>query len=152
MRKEKIMKRSLSIVLFAALSLVSCSNDNQGESSSSKGEGKNIIAAQQTGLRSVPVRQAMQLMQSKKGMLLLDVRTEQEQRMNGTIEGAYLVPIWAIMQNKLNLPLETPIMLFCAVGGRSYWADQLLVRHGYKEVYNLEGGIDAWKKAGLPLK
>jgi rhodanese-related sulfurtransferase len=27
----------------------------------------------------------------------------------------------------------------------------MLVRQGYKEVYNITGGIDAWKKAGLPI-
>ena len=52
---------------------------------------------------------------------------------------------------KIPLPKEKPILLVCAVGGRSYFAGQILTKKGYKEVYNLSGGVKKWYQSGLPL-
>jgi rhodanese-related sulfurtransferase len=55
------------------------------------------------------------------------------------------------MKGTVPLPKDKPILLVCAVGGRSYVAAQVMSRQGFQEVYNLSGGISAWVKAGLPL-
>lgn len=95
--------------------------------------------------------QTMDLIQKRKELQLVDVRSPQELR-EGSIEGSTLLPFWNIMKGEFNLPKDRPILLICAVGGRSYAAGQILAQKGYKEIYNLQGGIDAWKRAGLPLK
>jgi rhodanese-related sulfurtransferase len=95
--------------------------------------------------------QTSDLIQKRKDLLLIDVRSPQELR-EGAIEGSTLLPFWNIMKGEFDLPKERPILLICAVGGRSYAAGQILAQKGYKEIYNLQGGIDAWKRAGLPLK
>lgn len=102
--------------------------------------------------QSISVREAKSLMDSRSDLVILDVRTPEELKREGHIADSSLVPFWAIMQNKLNLPKDKPVMLICAVGGRSYAAGQMLVRFGYREVYNVSGGLSAWKKAGLPVK
>jgi len=69
------------------------------------------------------------------------------------IPGSVRVPVSALIRGKAQLPPpETPVLLVCAVGGRSYGLGQFLVKKkGYREVYNLEGGVEAWKQQGLPL-
>ncbi len=100
---------------------------------------------------TTPPAQTSELIQKRKDLLLIDVRSPQELR-EGSIEGSTLLPFWNIMKGEFDLPKDRPILLICAVGGRSYAAGQILAQKGYKEIYNLQGGIDAWKRAGLPLK
>lgn len=44
-----------------------------------------------------------------------------------------------------------PIILLCASGSRSGKAVEILSKAGFTQVYNLEGGIKAWKDAGQAL-
>ena len=48
-------------------------------------------------------------------------------------------------------PASKPILLVCANGVQSAKASKALKASGRSEVYSLEGGIDAWQQAGLPL-
>ena len=47
---------------------------------------------------------------------------------------------------------STPILVYCAAGGRSSRAASLLRARGYAESFNLSGGISAWEDAGLPVE
>jgi rhodanese-related sulfurtransferase len=42
--------------------------------------------------------------------------------------------------------------VYCKAGVRSRKAAEKMQEMGFTQVYNLEGGIDAWKEEGLPLK
>ena len=44
-----------------------------------------------------------------------------------------------------------PILVYCASGGRSSQAAAILAKHGFMEVYNLEGGLYGWQNAGFPV-
>jgi rhodanese-related sulfurtransferase len=101
--------------------------------------------------KSISPGEAPKMMQQKQDLLVVDVRSPQELR-NGYIEGSVLIPFWEIAQGKRSLPKDKPILLICAVGGRSYGLGQALSRNGWPVIYNLSGGISAWKQAGLPLK
>ena len=103
-----------------------------------------------SSFQSISPQEATMLLKQRKEIVVLDVRTPEELR-EGKIENSTLVPIWSVFRNQLYLPKNTPIILVCAVGGRSYAAGRMLTQFGYEEVYNLSGGISAWKKAGLPL-
>ncbi|MFZ5758587.1 MAG: rhodanese-like domain-containing protein [Thermodesulfobacteriota bacterium] len=139
------MKYLLALLWFTVLSLAGCSN-NEDTTTQTNAETAGPTAT----FRSIPVSEAKKILETRKDIVLLDVRTPEELRY-GAIAGSSLVPFWAIMQNKLTLPKETPIMLVCAVGGRSYAAGQMLARYGYREVYNVSGGLSAWKEAGYPV-
>jgi len=138
----------LVILLFVA----ACSEEKKEPQQSTTTQQKSIFAEEPTApFRSITVAEAKEMIEKRPEVVILDIRTPQELR-EGAIEGSTLVPFWAIMQNKLKLPKETPIMLVCAVGGRSFAAGQMLVKYGYTEVYNVSGGLVAWKEAGLPVK
>jgi len=44
-----------------------------------------------------------------------------------------------------------PIIVVCQGGVQSAKAQTVLSGAGYTEVYGLDGGIDGWKKAGMPV-
>lgn len=45
-----------------------------------------------------------------------------------------------------------PLFLFCRSGNRSMRVASALADYGFTDLTNVEGGIIAWEKAGLPLK
>lgn len=100
--------------------------------------------------RSISPEEAMRMLQQRNDLVFLDVRTPQE-RSRGYIPGSRLVAFTDIATGKLPLPMDRPILLVCAVGGRSYFAGQILAKKGFKEVYNLSGGVKKWYQSGLPL-
>ncbi|MFH2127464.1 MAG: rhodanese-like domain-containing protein [Pseudomonadota bacterium] len=77
------------------------------------------------------------------GYTLLDVRQpgEYEER---HLAGAKLIPLPELPGRLGELDPQKSVVAYCAVGGRSRAAAQLLQGQGFKEVYNLEGGIKAW--------
>lgn len=75
---------------------------------------------------------------------LLDVRQPGEYE-GEHIPGAKLLPLPALKDGVRQLDSQKPVLVYCAVGGRSLAAAQLLSGLGFKEVYNLQGGIKAWQ-------
>ncbi len=84
---------------------------------------------------------------------LLDVRQPSEYE-EEHIPGARLISLTQLPEKLGELKPELPTIVYCAVGGRSRVAAQLLVGKGFKEVYNLKGGILAWNggKATGPVE
>jgi adenylyltransferase/sulfurtransferase len=74
---------------------------------------------------------------------LIDVREPFEYEI-ARIDGAKLIPLGEITERLDELSGEQPIVVHCHSGKRSAQAAQLLQQRGFANVYNLEGGIDAW--------
>ena len=74
---------------------------------------------------------------------LIDVREVFEYEI-ARIDGAKLIPLGEIAERANELQRERPIVVHCHSGQRSAQAVQLLQERGLANVYNLEGGIDAW--------
>lgn len=75
--------------------------------------------------------------------VLLDVRQPFEYE-KSHLPGAQLIPLPQIADRGAELDPEKPTIVYCAMGGRSRAAAQLLSGKGFKEVYNLKGGINDW--------
>ena len=86
------------------------------------------------------------------GFVILDVRTPEEFR-QGYIEGATLLDYHApdFRDRFAALERDASIFMYCRSGNRSSHVLGLADKLGFKRVYDLRGGIVAWKKAGLPL-
>jgi len=84
---------------------------------------------------------------------LLDVRTRAEWR-NGHIRGAVSAPITSLgsLLDELALDPERPVVAICLTAHRSIPAVRLLRQHGFADVAQLEGGMQAWWSAGLPTE
>lgn len=81
---------------------------------------------------------------------LLDVR-EPEEWQAGHIAGARHIPLGQLRGRLGELPKDKTILAVCRSGSRSDSAARGLRTLGYT-VENLEGGVTAWKQAGLPLE
>ena len=81
--------------------------------------------------------------------ILVDVRTPAEYQ-EAHLKGAINIDVKdsTFKENALKqLPKEKTIMVYCRTGHRSTMAARMLTAEGYM-VFNLEGGITAWKEAG----
>lgn len=82
---------------------------------------------------------------------ILDVRTREEYDA-GHIANAILIPQTDISDRLDEIPKDMPILVYCKTARRSAIASQELIDNGYKEVYNIEGGIVKWQNAGYPIQ
>lgn len=77
-------------------------------------------------------------------LVLIDVRTDQERKI-ATIEGAR--PLDAALMRELEEgPKDRTLVVSCHHGVRSLRAAEELVAAGFRDVYNLVGGIEAWSR------
>lgn len=78
-------------------------------------------------------------------IILLDVRTDAEWNV-GHIEGAIHIDVGALPKALAQLPDKNKaIMAYCASGNRSIQALELLYKNGYLNLWNVEGGINAYR-------
>jgi rhodanese-related sulfurtransferase len=71
---------------------------------------------------------------------------------DGYIEGTVNIPVREVLANLDKLPgLDEPIVVTCASGHRGGMVMAALKMLGYTNVRNLNGGLNAWKKAELPV-
>ncbi|MFX1310807.1 MAG: FAD-dependent oxidoreductase [Promethearchaeota archaeon] len=80
------------------------------------------------------------------GAVLLDVRTKEEFAAR-TIDGSINIPIEELRQRLDEIPSNKSIYVYCEVGYRSYLALRILLQSGYKEVYELTGGLKIFEMA-----
>ncbi len=86
----------------------------------------------------------------EQGAVLIDVR-EPDEWNEARVENATLIPLSEFAQRINEMPKDKDIVLMCAGGVRSARAAEFAAPQGYK-LANLEGGINAWAAAGLPVK
>lgn len=82
---------------------------------------------------------------------LIDVR-EYPEFAGGRVAGAKLVPLGDIEKRYAESDRNEPLYVICRSGKRGAQARDKLNRLGFTNVKNVEGGIEAWKKAGLPVE
>jgi rhodanese-related sulfurtransferase len=129
----------LVIFLFALTFLGSC---NSKTSDNAEASGK---------VEEVDAVTFKNLVASGNG-IVLDVRTPEEVA-QGIIPDAYVIDIYQSgFEEKLqSLPKDKEVYVYCAVGGRSRQAADILLNNGFSKVYNLSGGIVDWKKNGFEV-
>ena len=75
---------------------------------------------------------------------------EDDEWLAGHIEGSQHIPLGELGERLSELPTGGSIVAVCRSGSRSGAAVRGLRQLGY-EAENLDGGVTAWTKAGLPL-
>jgi phage shock protein E len=86
-------------------------------------------------------------------VVVLDVRTKKEYR-EGHIPGSVLIDFNSEEFEKeiAKLDKDKTYLVHCAAGGRSTRACKKMEQLGFKKLFNLEGGMGAWEKAGKPVE
>lgn len=82
--------------------------------------------------------------------MLLDVRTPEEIA-GGKIANAENIVWDDSFADKLSSLENKPIFIYCGSGIRSAKAASVLKEKGYSQVYELDGGMKAWRAAGMPV-
>src|SRR5579864_4917049 len=111
---------------------------------------KNILDEARASIKQIDAEQARKMLEQS-GTVLVDVRESDEWR-QGHIPQALGIPRGFLeLRIKEKVPdHKAPVILQCASGTRSLLAARALREMGYENVYNLNGGFNAWKDKGLP--
>lgn len=83
-------------------------------------------------------------------IVLLDIRT-QEERSEAKIEPSMFIPMMELLKRLDELPKDKLLVIYCASGGRSAFAVNILRSKGFN-VQNLAGGILAWQNLNYPVQ
>jgi len=128
----------LLLSFFATIVLTACGQtkdpDKKQDTQVSSSIAKNVNASE-----------AMAIM-AKQGVQILDVRTAEETS-HGMIKGAVNFDFHStdFIQKASSLDKNRPVIVYCAVGGRSAKAMKQLQEAGFKEIYNVSQGYDSIK-------
>ncbi len=103
------------------------------------------------GTKEVDTRAAIKLI-NHEDALVLDVRDDSDYA-EGHLPNSTHIPTEKIEERWVELKkfTERPIVIIYESGIRSQHASKVLYKNGFKKVHNLMGGIDAWKRASLPI-
>lgn len=82
---------------------------------------------------------------------IIDVRGPGE-RQAAHIPGSVHIPLDQLADRIDRIPEDGKVIFQCHSGARSAQACAYLGQHGHEQAYNLDGGIVAWHRSGLPLE
>ncbi|MDP2762611.1 MAG: rhodanese-like domain-containing protein [Sideroxyarcus sp.] len=107
-----------------------------------------VLAASNEGAVDVKQGAAMQ----KQGALLLDVR-EQDEYAAVHAPGSTLIPLGQLSSRlgEIQQYKNKPVAVVCRSGGRSARGVEALRKAGFTQVVNIDGGMNAWESADLPV-
>ena len=125
--------KKLLLVFFLAITTISCN------------------AQQNKGVELVKPTEFAQKLNSGEGQLI-DVRTPKEYK-SGYIKGAVNMHLYDndFEQRIDTLDKNKPVYVYCKVGGRSAEAVTIMKNKGFRHIIELDGGMDAWNEAKLPI-
>jgi rhodanese-related sulfurtransferase len=97
----------------------------------------------------VTVEEALAL--SKGGALLIDVREADElAEISYDVSSIKHIPLGELESRLSEVPKDIQVVVVCRSGGRSGKAQVLLQENGFKNIANMEGGMNAWSEKGFP--
>ena len=140
-RKQILTLASIFLATFAFFASAAAGDD-----------AKKDPADRPAGRKDIGVDEFERLWKEKK-YPILDVRTPKEFEA-GHIPGAINIDINSPDFDKKvgELKKDQPYLVNCAIGARSGKACDKMVKMDFQSVFNLEGGIKAWQRAGKPVE
>ena len=144
------MARSWKAVILGSVALLCCVSLAGGIHPAAVAAQTARLPPRANGFLTITPPEAKALLEARSEVVIIDVRSLEEFR-SGALPGSVLVPFFDAMRGKILLPKDTPLLLVCAVGGRSLAVGRYLAMQGFQEVYNLKGGLDAWQQQRVPL-
>ena len=76
---------------------------------------------------------------------------EPHEHAEGHVPGSLNIPHMATLPRAKDLAKDKPILFICKSGARSAVAAEFAAAVGLTDLFNVEGGHDAWAKAGYPM-
>ena len=142
-------KLSLNIIVFSLLTLFfasSCTNIYE--------DGKDLASVSKTKIKSITVKDLKKKIEAEEEFLLIDVRQYNEYSQNN-IPGSFFISRGDLEFKILNEAFweeefmyvpekDAEIVVYCKKGDRGALSAESLMKLGFKNVKNLEGGMVAW--------
>lgn len=100
--------------------------------------------------KSLDAFEAKKLVDTTPGLIILDVRKDGEFR-GGHLPRAQHAPHGLMPARAKRMDPAATYLLYCKSGARSSKAAAALMKHGFRNVYTLHGGVGAWQRYGFPL-
>lgn len=96
---------------------------------------------------------AATLLINRENAVVIDVR-EPDEFAQGHLSDALNLPAGKLLERvgEIEKYKEKAVIVCCAAGMRANRACRELGQQGFSQLYNLEGGVDAWVAAGYPIK
>jgi rhodanese-related sulfurtransferase len=98
----------------------------------------------------VDVQEAKQMLDAGDAAII-DVREPGEYR-DGHAISTVLIPLNTVFLRQDELPEDKDLLFICKSGQRSAVACEYAAAAGRSRLFNVEGGTDAWREAGLPME
>jgi rhodanese-related sulfurtransferase len=141
--------RLIALGMATLLALAACSRSAAPPSTATSPPETKLPAS----CHEVSPDEAEAMMKAKPDLVLLDMRVETEWDSEGHLPGAQLTNFY---RKELRAYLDAmdhtkPYLVYCAIGERSKQTAAQMAGLGFKEIYVLAGGINAWKAAGKPV-
>ena len=132
------------ITMLIIFSTVACSSVGSEKQNSQTENDSYVLADVETFDKAV---------QNCDNIIILDVRTEKELK-SGKLPCAVHIDFYRddFKSAIAELDHEKDIYVYCHMGGRSKSAADIMIEEGFTKVYDLDGGIQNWKKADKELK
>jgi rhodanese-related sulfurtransferase len=99
----------------------------------------------------ISAREGHEMLNGDNNVAVIDVRQPSEYA-GGRLANSTLIPVASVFARREELPRDKDIIFVCSVGQRSALACEMAAAAGLTRLYNLEGGLEAWLKAGLPVE
>lgn len=94
-------------------------------------------------MKEITVQELKSRLENEENLQLIDVREQNEKDFADI--GGELIPMGTIPNNVDKIKKDVDVVIYCRSGGRSGRVVQFLeANHGFKNIYNLKGGILAW--------
>jgi rhodanese-related sulfurtransferase len=141
------MRRFFLIFVLAAAVLAACKNTQPTQTSGKPGKPVAVSGGE---YRDISVAELNSMLEDK-DFTFVNVHIPFE----GDIPNTDLsIPYNEITQHLDQLPADkdAKIVLYCRSDRMSMIAAEELVRQGYTNLYNLDGGFVAWEQQGLPIE
>jgi rhodanese-related sulfurtransferase len=106
----------------------------------------------ENAFKDISIEEYSMFLQNSPRPQIVDVRTAEEVgtgRIEGSINLDFKSPDFASRIEQISK--NETVLIYCASGIRSGRAMELMKEKGFKEIYNLEGGLNAWREAGMPI-
>jgi rhodanese-related sulfurtransferase len=99
----------------------------------------------------ISVQEGREMLNGDNNVAVIDVRQPGEYA-QGRLPDSTLIPVASVFARREELPRDKDVIFVCSVGQRSALACEMAAAAGLTRLFNLEGGLEAWLKAGFSIE
>lgn len=112
----------------------------------------HMAGLESSSIETITVQTLCQLLDAQDSVWILDVRSDEELRRDGSIHGAQHIHVTQLPGRESEVPADRRIYVFCGSGLRSMIAASYLQAHGWQDLTVVLGGLAGWKSRRCPIQ